>query len=286
MSITIFSQDQQKKEEEDQEKTVDNTSDDTANNTLIKENSLENFNKDTTTSAEKASDSLLPTEGIKKTISLENELEKTPESEIKTNINKANSLSHTIKKERSTRRSLVSFAPKPARAHFDAQMKDETIILMLRQHPITQLGKVLIAFIGLFFPILLFASPFLDFLQPNYKAAVVIGWYLVLSGFALEIFLSWYFHVFFITDRRVIDVDFHSMVHKDVTSAKLENIQDVSYVTAGVLASLINYGTVYLQTAGTQAKVEFEKVPQPAKVAKIINELIVQKKRKMRRGRY
>ncbi len=92
------------------------------------------------------------------------------------------------------------------------------------------------------------------------------------------------FRVFIVTNRRVIDVDFHSMVHKDITTAKLENIQDVNFITAGVLASLIDYGTVYLQTAGATAKTEFEKVPHPSEVTKIVNEMIAQKKRAMGRS--
>lgn len=260
MSITIFSQEEQKHNQ------------DTSSNKSSTENSEKEL--------------ISPVNELKEIISPDEKPQHASETKIKADIKKVDSLSHTIKKEHHTRKNLVSFAPKPIKAYFDAQMKEETIVLMLRQHPITQLGKVLISIIGIFFPILLFSSPFLDFLQPSYKAAIIIGWYLVLSGFTFEIFLSWYFHVFFITDRRVIDVDFNSMINKDITSAKLENIQDVSYTTSGVLASIVNFGTVFLQTASSQAKVEFEKVPQPSKVAKVINELIIQKKRKLRKEKF
>ncbi|GEM_PF-3155725 len=282
MSITIFSQDKQKKQDSNLEETTEHASENISNNTFLEEKTLDDFNSDTNISTERTDDSLPPAEIIKETLNLENELKETSEAEIRNNINKANSLSHTIKQERSTRKNLVSFAPKPIRAKFDSQMKDETIILMLRQHPITQLGKVLIIIIGIFFPIFLLTTHILEFLQLNYKIAAIIGWFLLLSGFTLETFLNWYFHVFFITDRRVIDVDFESMIYKDVSTAKLENIQDVSFITTGTLASLVDYGTVFLQTAGSQARIEFETVPHPAKVVKIINELIAQ----TRRGTY
>ena len=121
-------------------------------------------------------------------------------------------LSETIKNEKPTHNNFTAFAPKPQKVVFDSQLRNEEIVLLLRQHPITQFSKLLIICFGILFPILLFASPFLSFLPFNYKVATVIGWYLILSGFAFQSFLAWYFRVFIITNRRVIDVDFYSIV--------------------------------------------------------------------------
>jgi len=188
-------------------------------------------------------------------------------------------LSETIRKEKPSSNNVTAFATKPKFATFDSQLHEEEIALLLRRHPVTQLSKILIVAIAAFFPIVMFASPLLQFMPSNFKLATVISWYLVLSGFALESFLTWFFNVFIITNRRVIDVDFYSMVHKDVSSAKLESIQDMSVVTAGVFASLIDFGTLYVQTAGQNPKIEFEDIPHPSKVTKILNELIAKKKR-------
>ncbi len=297
MSVTIFNQDQKNKDEQDKESQQSVNQQAPKKRLLKKQNSGQPLKKDkkrkrTTfqlspdNQKKRSGTKSIMNSNFKKTTDLKPNIkwEDTPE-EINKQIKKANNLSEAIKNEPSTRKKLIAFAPKPIKIHFDSQLPNETIVLMLRQHPATQLNKIIIIVLGLFFPILLFVSPFLDFLQPNYKAAVLIGWYLILSGFALETFLSWFFHAFFITDRRVIDIDFYSMVHKNVTSAKLESLQDVNFITTGVLASLLDYGTVSLQTAGTEAKIAFENVPQPAKVAKIINELIAKKKRALAKGK-
>lgn len=194
----------------------------------------------------------------------------------------ADELSETIRKEQPTKNNITAFATKPRHASFDAQLRQEEIALLLRKHPVTQLSKIGLILGGLFFPLVLFSSPILSFMATNYKLATVIGWYLILSGFTLESFLTWYFNVFIITNRRVIDVDFYSMIHKDVSSAKLENIQDMSVVTHGVFASLIDFGTLYIQTAGQKPKIEFENIPHPSKVTKVLNELIAKKKKIMR----
>nr|MDQ3008603.1 hypothetical protein [bacterium] len=53
----------------------------------------------------------------------------------------------------------------------------------------------------------------------------------------------------------------------------------ISAKTGGVLASVFNYGTVLVQTAAAQNEFEFDDVPQPAKVAAFLNELLVEEER-------
>ena len=111
------------------------------------------------------------------------------------------------------------------------------------------------------------------------------SWYMLMFSYALATFLIWFFSVFIITDERIIDVDFVSMLFKDVSAAKIDVIQDVSSKTSGFLASVINYGTVYIQTAGEQREIQFENIPQPAKVAALLNELMLEEEREKHEGR-
>ncbi len=204
-------------------------------------------------------------------------------------------LSETIRQEKSSNGLISSFIPKPNGVHFDSQMKKEEIVLLLRRHPVTHLSKTLIIIFMFFFPLVMLASPMLSFEPLNFKIATLIGWYLVLMGFTLETFLTWYFRVFIITNKRVIDIDYYSMVSKDVTTAELHRIQDMSVVSTGVLASIIDFGTLYLQTAGQNfnparlnndtetarsAGIEFEDISHPIKVKKIVNELITTKRKR------
>ena len=109
------------------------------------------------------------------------------------NINKVSQeLPKSIKSKRRQESLLSSYLLKPKKVAYNAQLKEESIILLLRQHPITQFGKVLIITTGLFFPILLISSKWLDIVQIQYQAGIILGWYLILFGFAMETFLSWY----------------------------------------------------------------------------------------------
>jgi hypothetical protein len=72
----------------------------------------------------------------------------------------------------------------------------------------------------------------------------------------------------------VIDIDLHSILYKEVTMAVLGKIEDVTSKSGGFFSSIFNYGNVFVQTAGTEANVEFINIPRPSEVTKIINSLL------------
>jgi hypothetical protein len=86
--------------------------------------------------------------------------------------------------------------------------------------------------------------------------------------------LSWYFNVHFVTNQRIIDVDFFNLIDKRVSDAEISKIQDVSYSTNGVLGTMLNFGNVFIQTAAEVSEFKFELVPNPEKVTKIIDDLM------------
>ena len=193
--------------------------------------------------------------------------------------------SEIMKAEKPALSPLKAFAPKPEKVSFDTQQSEEEVILLLRQHPITQFKQLFIALGIALFPFLVGASPFLDFLPARFQFAMTLGWYLIFIGYVFETFLLWFFNVYIITDERIIDVDFLSLIYKDVSSAKIDNIEDITASTGGFLASMVNYGTIKVQTAGEKTEFEFEAVPQPAKVTALLNELLLEEEREKIEGR-
>jgi hypothetical protein len=183
--------------------------------------------------------------------------------------------SEIMRNEKTKKNCIGSFLPKPFKIGFDTQLNDEQIILVLRQHPIVLAKKIFGILIAILFPLMFTSFPFTDFFPSSYQFAMTLGWYTLTLGFALETFLVWFFSVFIINDERLIDVDFLSLLFKDISSAKIDAIQDISSKTGGALATIVDYGTVYIQTAGESTEIQFENVPQPAKVAAILNELLL-----------
>lgn len=161
----------------------------------------------------------------------------------------------------------------PERINFATRDREEKIILMLRQHPIVNLKWIVVSIFLFLFPLLILRIGILSLLPTGYPLVVLMTWYLVSAAYAMEGFFGWYFNVFFITNRRVIDVDFFNLINKRVSDAEIEKIQDVSYSTSGAIGTTFNFGDVLIQTASEVTELSFERVPNPERVAEILNDL-------------
>lgn len=169
-----------------------------------------------------------------------------------------------------------SFTENPTGIYFAEQEQGEEILLLLRRHFITNLPWMLTA---LFFAILPISFPFafatlpITPPQPGTIALLLLFYYLVLFGFVLVKFTLWYFHTGIVTTRRLIDIDLHGILYRQVSETKNKNIEDVSYDQIGFVRSLFNYGDVHVQTAGAENNIEYDRVPRPSIVADIIGDL-------------
>ena len=168
---------------------------------------------------------------------------------------------------------------------FETHEQQEKVILLLRQHWATQIGWLLAALALIFLPLALNWVPLLDFLTAGYQLMALVIWYLLLLAFVYEKFITWVFHVFIITDERIIDINFTNLLHKEVSEAKIDNIEDVTYTQGGVSRAVFDFGDVACQTAAEQRQFVMENVPRPNRVVKILNELKLEEEHEKIMGR-
>ncbi|MCB9813379.1 MAG: hypothetical protein H6772_03155 [Pseudomonadales bacterium] len=193
--------------------------------------------------------------------------------------------SETMRKEPPARRIISSYLPKPKRLTIDIQAEDEQIILLLRQHVVTQVKWVAIVVVMIMLPILFSVSEIFSFLPSRFQFASLLGWYLLTTGFALESYLKWFYRVYIVTDERIIDVDFISMIYKDISTTKIDKIEDITSLTSGFFSSIFDYGTIIIQTAATKQELCFENVPKTSKVTALLNEMILEEELEKFEGR-
>ena len=189
-----------------------------------------------------------------------------------------------LSKERKLGR-LKSFNIMPGRVRFETQEVREKVILLLRRHWFTQVGWMITAGLMLLVPLGLIWIPLLSFLPSNYQFMAMVMWYLLIIAFIYEKFITWFFHVFIITDERVIDVDFYNLLYKEISEAKLDNIEDVTYRQGGMVRAWLNYGNVAMQTAGEKREFMIEDVAEPNRVVKVLNELKLEEEHEKVMGR-
>lgn len=172
---------------------------------------------------------------------------------------------------------LADFLVRPKRVNFETQEEKEEVILLLRQHWVTNLFWIFLCLLMIVFPLVFWGLGLkgaIDFLPGRFLLAGAMFWYVLVYSFFLVKFLSWYFNVYIVTDERVVDVDFYNLLYKQVSSTRIAKIQDVTYRVTGAFASFFNYGDVYIQTAGAEINFEFMRVPKPAVVARTIAEMM------------
>jgi hypothetical protein len=168
---------------------------------------------------------------------------------------------------------LSAFVARPAGVHFAALERGEQIVLLLRKHWVTNLPWIFISFLMLVSPLVLRLFPLLEFLPGRFQIIAVIGWYLLAIGFIFERFLSWYFNVYIVTNKRVIDLDFYNLVYYNQAQADLSQITDMNLTICGTLGVVFNYGNLVIETAAEAPNLEFQAVPNPREVVKIIDSL-------------
>ncbi len=198
----------------------------------------------------------------------------------------ADRYSAVMRDEQPSNNPFDAYAPKPLMVYsFDSQLNDEYVLLLLRKHPITQLKKFLILILMIIAPFVVGQTNVIQSLSGSLKTASFLLWLLLTMGFAFESFLTWFFNVYIVTDERIIDIDFLSLIYKNVATAKLDNIEDITATTTGAFQSMFNFGTVEIQTSAEKREFEFELVPQPTKVTQFLHEMLVEEEKEKLEGR-
>lgn len=172
---------------------------------------------------------------------------------------------------------FTAFFEKPKNIYFASQEKNEKIVFVLRAAFITNLPWILTSIVFLLLPYVymqyVLAYPNFSLVKPvELENTIIIIWYLVVIGFAIESYITWYFNVYIVTDKRIIDVDFAPLFVKRVSETNYEKVEDTSYQMSNFFQTIFNYGSVYIQTAAEKREFEFKNVPKPAKVQDIISD--------------
>lgn len=179
---------------------------------------------------------------------------------------------------------FTAFCEIPSGVNFADRLSDETLLLFLRKHFITNVPWIVSAATLALVPFILtvlnsFGVLPLDFLPPIYIMMVLILYYFFIASFIFAHYLTWFYNIGLVTNQRIIDIDFSSLVFENVDATKLSQVEDVGYSQVGIIRSIFDYGDVHVHTAGPKSNFEFLAVPHPEKVINVINDLIGVKKK-------
>ncbi len=181
------------------------------------------------------------------------------------------------------KRAISSLAAFPKGVDFQGKEEKEDVILLVRKHPASLFGKYLLILAFLLAPIIFLRV--LSLMGISGASVVSIGaggvliFILISISLAVDTFIKWFYSVNIVTSERIVDVDFNNVLFHSFSEAQLEQIQDVTHTVNGVMGSLFDYGTVYIQTAGTKPLFEFRNVPRPRDVQDVVLDLLEMKQK-------
>lgn len=99
--------------------------------------------------------------------------------------------------------------------------------------------------------------------------------------YAFLVWIDYYFDIWIITDRRIINVEQKGLFIRRVSELYYEKVQDVTTDVKGFLPTIINYGDVIVQTAGEEDNFLLRTVSDPYQIKSLIAE---QQRTRARKG--
>ncbi len=156
----------------------------------------------------------------------------------------------------------------------------ETIILEVRRHWFIFIWNVLFIIILAVLPAIIFVL-LAEFLPATLAPTLEEYFFPVLFIYSIWLLLLWmilfvqwtnyYLDVWYITEKRIIDVDQKGIFHREVSNLRFDKIQDITIEVHGVIATFLRFGHLKVQTASEDSSSFFMKnASRPEEVRRVI----------------
>ena len=149
----------------------------------------------------------------------------------------------------------------------------EQLVVVVKKHPIGIVGIYLEALVGLLVVFGLFLAIAPDFFNglSNQAYKILVG--VIIFGLAILVFFLFVATYVYrqsrllVTDRSLVQILQKSLFIRKISRLSMSNVEDVTAEERGILSTILNYGTIVVQTAGTLDNFIFPYCPNPAKYA-------------------
>lgn len=152
---------------------------------------------------------------------------------------------------------------------FPGQQENEQIIEIVRKHWFYLFQEMIVwlIFVAVLFAIDKFLPIYLPSLFQNplapYLALFKNLYTLFLILGLLMLWEMYYLNMQIVTDQRIVDISQDGIFSHTVSELSLSKIEDVTGETKGIFGTMLGFGNVYVQTAGTVDRFTFDTIPHP-----------------------
>lgn len=109
-------------------------------------------------------------------------------------------------------------------------------------------------------------------LTPNPELISFISafWSLLIWMKLFAVWTDYYLDVWIVTDRRLVSIDQLGLFNRELSTLRMERIQDVTFSIEGIVATLLNFGDIHVQTAAEEREFVMSGVAHPDRVKRMI----------------
>lgn len=167
------------------------------------------------------------------------------------------------------------------------QLPNEKVIKIVRKDLFILFKKVMLALVLIVLPmavlallVTLEAEILMSEIFYPVFVLVMSAYYLFVWVFFFFTFIDYYLDVWIITNKRIIDIEQLGFFSRVISEQNISNVQDVTSETHGVIATVLRFGYLYVQTAGAKQRFIFEDIPHPDRVRDLIIKIAAKRRRK------
>ena len=174
----------------------------------------------------------------------------------------------------------------PEKIHYLGEDQNERIKYLFRRSTLTLIPSFITFFILTVIPVIIVplargnVTQFQSTEAQKLFNILVMSWYLFCTVYLFHALVVWFYNVYLITNKKILDVDFRGLLYTNVSEATLDHIEDVTSEVKGLGNTLFDIGNVYIQTAGESPQFEFTQVKDPSSIRDIIADLVSLNRRK------
>ncbi|MCS6848020.1 MAG: cyclic nucleotide-binding domain-containing protein [Anaerolineae bacterium] len=156
------------------------------------------------------------------------------------------------------------------RRRFDTQRPGELVLWFGRKHWWVLLRSQWFTILLLVFVGVIFLPPLRPILSVPFGMAVVGALLFVALASFLWFLIDWWNDYYVVTDQRVIHRERILIIYDSQDEAPISSVQNVTIERPSFINTVLNAGTLLIETLGAHANIRFEWVGEPNKISKLI----------------
>ncbi len=146
----------------------------------------------------------------------------------------------------------------------------EEVVLLVHRHWFFLVVPLLVTLIALVVPMVVLLEIARRSDAPRAVDIVLTGGAVILGLAAVVrayfVWYAWVHDIWVITNQRLVDGQKRHWFHEEVSTADLQHVQDVALDRHGVIATLLKFGDLRVQTASEVADFMLRRIPHPQEV--------------------